>query len=470
MIIELQNFGPIKSFKFDTSKDMHAIFGKNNIGKSYAISAVYLILKGLREYLDKIFGTGNHLSEANYDIKNDTIFSEYLTKRSDENDSVFSINDEMEKEVMLNLNSSSLVKTITNSFQNTFILEYIGNQFSKKTFSISITNDYAIIEMVFNESTSQLVVNKVKIFPNIRVLKKDTNVSENWQVQIEPRGGEITLYRLRPTDASVGYLDSFFISTRTIVYYFISDCLRGLDKIYYLPASRSGLYNTLNSFGPIIAELSRNRSFITRKIEIPNIAEPILDYFLNLNTIDKAQANEHYPSHFEEIEQEILKGKITLDNETKKYYYVPTDTDMRLELSFTSSMISEIAPIIAHLKYIIPLESDKPSILFIEEPEAHLHPEIQILLLEYFVKLSKGNVKIVMTSHSNYIFNKLSNLLIANKIDKDKLSVSLMKMTPEGSVIEEGAMQIDEYGIEDNNFVDVAEQLYEERMSLLEKL
>ena len=48
MIIELQNFGPIKSFKFDTDKDIHAIFGKNNIGKSYAISAVYLILKGLK--------------------------------------------------------------------------------------------------------------------------------------------------------------------------------------------------------------------------------------------------------------------------------------------------------------------------------------------------------------------------------------------------------------------------------------
>jgi predicted ATPase len=75
-----------------------------------------------------------------------------------------------------------------------------------------------------------------------------------------------------------------------------------------------------------------------------------------------------------------------------------------------------------------------------------------------------------MTSHSNYIFNKLSNLLIAKKIDKEKLSVSLMKMTSEGSVIEDGAMKMDEFGIEDNNFVDVAEQLYEERMSLLEKL
>ena len=75
-----------------------------------------------------------------------------------------------------------------------------------------------------------------------------------------------------------------------------------------------------------------------------------------------------------------------------------------------------------------------------------------------------------MTSHSNYIFNKLSNLVIAKEISPDRLSVSLMKMTPEGSVVEEGAMQMDEYGIEDNNFVDVAEQLYEERMQLLENI
>jgi len=38
MNIQLNNFGPIKEFNFDLSKDLTIIFGKNNIGKSYAIS------------------------------------------------------------------------------------------------------------------------------------------------------------------------------------------------------------------------------------------------------------------------------------------------------------------------------------------------------------------------------------------------------------------------------------------------
>lgn len=450
MIIELQNFGPIKSFKFDTSKDMYAIFGKNNIGKSYAISAVYLILKGLRD----INGNKEVINSFANEYKQDDIFPELkkLLEVKNKFDITFNITN-----VVTAFWRKTFLEPLEISFRNTF---FILQNFK--------TNNSFKIFLKFNNSTIE-----------ISEIGKELFISQLQSFDVEDFTLEVSSLKTEKERLSMySVTDERLImsshDTKSILHSCLEKFLNSLDfpngNIYYLPASRSGLYNALNSFGAIFAELSRNRNFIRHKFEIPNIAEPISDYFLNLNTIDKAQANEHYLTHFEEIEQDILKGKITLDNETKKYYYVPTDTDMRLELSFTSSMISEIAPIIAHLKYIIPLESDKPSILFIEEPEAHLHPEIQILLLEYFVKLSKGNVKIVMTSHSNYIFNKLSNLLIANKIDKNKLSVSLMKMTPEGSVIEEGAMQMDEYGIEDNNFVDVAEQLYEERMSLLEKL
>jgi predicted ATPase len=442
MIIELQNFGPIKSFKFDTSKDMHAIFGKNNIGKSYAISAVYLILKNLREVKNR-----NVIDDYLYQLKSEEIFKYYSFEKPVENLSI-----DIDEELTMFFNKT-FVPILKTSFKNTFSdLQSIN---SKNTFNVIL--HFKVTTIKISNILKELCISNIKV--NI---KYTTSIIEG------------NIHFVKCDDFYTSDYGAFIRDKKQVLYicfdYFFKKSGIFEEPIYYLPASRSGLYNALNSFGAIFAELSKNRNFIRTKFEIPSIAEPISDYFLNLNTIDKAQANEHYLKHFEEIEQEILKGKITLDNETKKYYYVPTDTNMRLELSFTSSMISEIAPIIAHLKYIIPLESDKPSILFIEEPEAHLHPEIQILLLEYFVKLSKGNVKIVMTSHSNYIFNKLSNLLIANKIDKEKLSVSLMKMTPEGSVIEDGAMQIDEYGIEDNNFVDVAEQLYEERMSLLEKL
>ncbi|MBK6680383.1 MAG: AAA family ATPase [Ignavibacteriales bacterium] len=45
MNITIKNFGPIREFEFDLSRNISLIYGKNNIGKSYAITAIYLLLK-----------------------------------------------------------------------------------------------------------------------------------------------------------------------------------------------------------------------------------------------------------------------------------------------------------------------------------------------------------------------------------------------------------------------------------------
>lgn len=45
MVIKIENFGPIKEFEFDLSKDLTFIYGMNNIGKSYAMKVIYLLIK-----------------------------------------------------------------------------------------------------------------------------------------------------------------------------------------------------------------------------------------------------------------------------------------------------------------------------------------------------------------------------------------------------------------------------------------
>ncbi|MCU0470512.1 MAG: AAA family ATPase [Arcicella sp.] len=444
MIIELQNFGPIKSFKFDTDKDIHAIFGKNNIGKSYAISAVYLILKGLMEQIDIVPNEADYTGPVHLLEKNGDIYK-YESK----------------EEGVLNHLKKTFLSNLNKSFINTFDISILKNTLSgNQRLNIKIYSNDFILELVLLNNESKLIISEIEFGKYIII---DSTEQFN-QVKLF-NDANILLER---SDIFFGtpQVDIFHLKFK----YFKSLIKRELSNIYYLPASRSGLYNSLNSFGAIFAEISRYRLSTNAKFEIPNLSEPISDYFLNLNSINNNIISKSYVVDFSKIERKILKGNISFDNDTKKYFYTPINSDIRLELSKTSSMISEIAPIIAHLKYIIPLQNETPSILFIEEPEAHLHPEIQILLLEYFVKLSKENLKIVMTSHSNYIFNKLSNMVISKEISPDRLSVSLMKMTPEGSVVEEGAMHMDEYGIEDDNFVDVAEQLYEERMKLLENI
>ena len=47
MIIKISDFGPIKEFEFNLNKDLTVTYGSNNIGKSYAMQIVYLLLKNL---------------------------------------------------------------------------------------------------------------------------------------------------------------------------------------------------------------------------------------------------------------------------------------------------------------------------------------------------------------------------------------------------------------------------------------
>ena len=50
MEIEIKNFGPIDSLKFDLSKDFHLIYGQNAIGKSYATYCIYCLIKNIKNF------------------------------------------------------------------------------------------------------------------------------------------------------------------------------------------------------------------------------------------------------------------------------------------------------------------------------------------------------------------------------------------------------------------------------------
>lgn len=103
--------------------------------------------------------------------------------------------------------------------------------------------------------------------------------------------------------------------------------------------------------------------------------------------------------------------------------------------------------------------------MIIEEPEAHLHPEAQVKLIEQLLALSKIGVKVVLTSHSDYIYNKLSNLVSVGGLAPESVAATLFTMGEHGS--EGKPLAVDTYGIDDENFVDAAEALYMEKAEAL---
>ena len=264
-----------------------------------------------------------------------------------------------------------------------------------------------------------------------------------------------------------------------------------IGNLYFLPASRSGLYQALNAFTPILAELTQNRFFLQSKnIELPSLTEPLSDYFIDLSTINEKHINKKLIDLVDIIQDEILRGKVIYDSATKKISFKPNNVDIDLDLSESSSMVAELSPIVLFIKHILNNKYDDSGsyyrihasyrlsrsinrnsmkeILFIEEPEAHLHPEVQVKLMEVFSKLSSYGIKIFMTSHSNYMFNKINNLILSDSINEKKIEVHHLVSTEQGSKVNEG-MSVSDEGIADDNFASVSEALYMERLDILEK-
>ena len=73
-----------------------------------------------------------------------------------------------------------------------------------------------------------------------------------------------------------------------------------------------------------------------------------------------------------------------------------------------------------------------------------------------------------MASHSNYVFNELNNRLLAGELGRDEYAPVLMKYKDGKSSTYD--MKIDAFGVDDDNFQDVSENILEEREMLINNI
>lgn len=463
MKIQIKNFGPIAYLEFDMDKDLHLIYGKNAIGKSYSTYLIYCLLKNVKDkqvvYVEETAANFVELGKKGL---------EHIKIGSPTN-----ITDAFCSLITQQL-STILLSDFQNSLQNTFnLLKNLNNRFTHQNYEIIIyLSEKEKIIFVANEEGE---LNLIYTLPCYKVEFKEKNAkTTRFQLFFDE---ENPYYSSENKENFSTYLGAVGVK-------YINDILQKLQAnisdMYYLPASRSGLYQAINAFSQMIAELSQNRFFLqNKKIELPAYSEPVADYFIDLSTANANNVNAEYADIIKILEKSILQGEVIYDNQTKKINYKPTNTDLILGLSEVSSMVSEISPMVIFFKHILNfkyttkrgknghLSNKKYDIIFIEEPEAHLHPEMQVALMEIFAKMIGLNLKIFITSHSNYMFNKLNNLILSHEIDKDKVAVYHLVKNAHGSTQNQD-MQVTEEGINDDNFQETAIKLYEERMKIYE--
>lgn len=192
--------------------------------------------------------------------------------------------------------------------------------------------------------------------------------------------------------------------------------LQGLPyESFYLPAARSGI---TQGYKILAAELVRRFPSIVGQGFYDSTLPGITTEFLgNLIGLDRRMLHHrHSYSDLTEsvtfIENSVLQGQINLDESgglpMPEIAYFPNGKDAtQFSLNQTSSMVSELAPLILFLKYLV----NPGDLLILEEPESHLHPAAQRQMARGIVRLVNAGVKVLITTHSDYFLNQVNNLL-----------------------------------------------------------
>ncbi|MEY3239894.1 MAG: hypothetical protein RIR11_1332 [Bacteroidota bacterium] len=471
MKIQISNFGPIDFLEFDIDKGLHLIYGKNAVGKSYAANCIYCLLKNLSPIVTNNFQHGDFSIElqksthhAIADLSNGGIVDLSVQYTNFINEKL-NLHIAQGFEISLN-NTFPSLNNLSNKYSNNpFKIEVISTSNESISFEPRGNSLLAFYhnlnqESIFVKKESE---RKYDLFSNETIIGTATN----------------------PTLIYTHFIEHALIKVQSIT----SKVSANIKDVYFIPAGRSGLHQTIKAWGPIIAEISQYRFQLkNKKLEIPALTEPISDYFLDLSTINASASNPNFDKIVQKIEENVLKGAVFYEEQVQQIYFRPIGLDLNLSLSETSSMAAEIAPIVIFLKHILnnrhsnhnaapqvqehapnySLTQSKQDIIFIEEPEAHLHPETQVALIEILAELSTMDVKIFMTSHSNYMFNKMNNMLLDGRLDQDDVAVCHLIDGAVGS-IKNADMTVTADGVNDDNFQNISKMLYNERMNIYEK-
>lgn len=298
MKINIKNFGPIQEFETTLNSDLTLIVGKNNIGKSYAISVVYLILKNFSNrrfrnsfYLHEVLFKNSEKDEKKY---NEKIID--LQNKLNKNGSV-DIGDffsEYVSDFLRNIVGEEIKNSMNGTFGDLSLLERSNAE--KPFFSIENNN----IEFSFNIISGELTNYRVNFEEKIILKKAKRNLQDKFNAD-----GSKTLYfndRIYSEERSLkDYLE---MRSLRMAIAFTNSISKVISDVHYLPASRSGLYQSLTAFGQIIAELAKRRTFVSSKIELPSISEPLTDYFLKITEIkSKKNSDNEYNQIAEKIER-----------------------------------------------------------------------------------------------------------------------------------------------------------------------
>ena len=189
---------------------------------------------------------------------------------------------------------------------------------------------------------------------------------------------------------------------------------------YYLPADRAGV---MHAHQVVVRALiaSASRAALRPDSPMPVLSGVLGDFLEQLVALASFQKQENgdYDALAQHLEHTLLRGAVGVERSEIDYpsfFYRPSGWERDLPLMNASSMVSELTPVILYLRHVV----QAGNLLIIEEPEAHLHPEMQAAFTRQLAAAVQSGVRILITTHSEWILEELANLVRLSELPIDR--------------------------------------------------
>ena len=190
--------------------------------------------------------------------------------------------------------------------------------------------------------------------------------------------------------------------------------------VYYLPADRAGV---MHAHRVVVSSLIGRASRAGFDVEspLPTLSGVLADFLKGLIELADGRRATESAQLADRLETDILGGSVGIRRSAVGYpsfHYQPATWQRELALMNTSSMVSELAPVVLYLRHVV----RKGDVIIIEEPESHLHPQMQVAFTRFLAAVVKAGIRVIVTTHSEWVLEALANLVRLSEVPKSRRS------------------------------------------------